>query len=193
MHFGGHMTQQVKIDYNYAGLNQRMIAAILDTLFMMLTLMPVLMWISEQLYPQVTFENMVALLPQPLTLEGAYQAALASGMVEKLAFDYPFQALAMGAVFVLMWGYWSSSPGKMLMRMKIVDADTGDNMTVRQSIVRYMGYFVSGACFMLGILWIGIDRRKQGWHDKMANTVVVIPVKRKKQANVSAADESADL
>jgi uncharacterized RDD family membrane protein YckC len=27
----------------------------------------------------------------------------------------------------------------------------------------------------LGLIWVGIDPRKQGWHDKLANTVVVRP------------------
>jgi uncharacterized RDD family membrane protein YckC len=27
----------------------------------------------------------------------------------------------------------------------------------------------------LGFFWIAIDMRKQGWHDKLANTVVVRP------------------
>jgi uncharacterized RDD family membrane protein YckC len=26
---------------------------------------------------------------------------------------------------------------------------------------------------MLGILWVGFDARKQGWHDKLAGTLVV--------------------
>jgi uncharacterized RDD family membrane protein YckC len=30
----------------------------------------------------------------------------------------------------------------------------------------------------LGLLWVAFDRRKQGWHDKMANTVVVRPARR---------------
>jgi uncharacterized RDD family membrane protein YckC len=25
----------------------------------------------------------------------------------------------------------------------------------------------------LGLIWVGIDKRKQGWHDKLAGTVVV--------------------
>ncbi|WP_171497607.1 RDD family protein, partial [Acinetobacter ursingii] len=27
--------------------------------------------------------------------------------------------------------------------------------------------------FMLGFIWIAFDSKKQGWHDKMAKTVVV--------------------
>ncbi|WP_141737159.1 RDD family protein [Marinobacter sp. X15-166B] len=25
----------------------------------------------------------------------------------------------------------------------------------------------------LGFIWVGVDKRKQGWHDKLAGTVVV--------------------
>ena len=25
----------------------------------------------------------------------------------------------------------------------------------------------------VGLIWVGIDLRKQGWHDKLANTVVI--------------------
>ena len=38
-----------------------------------------------------------------------------------------------------------------------------------------MGLLISIAIFFLGVIWAGFDRRKQGWHDKMAGTVVVRP------------------
>jgi uncharacterized RDD family membrane protein YckC len=31
---------------------------------------------------------------------------------------------------------------------------------------------------MLGIIWVAFDPRKQGWHDKLAGTVVVRPKNR---------------
>ena len=42
-----------------------------------------------------------------------------------------------------------------------------------------VGYFVSGMLFGLGFLWILRDPQKQGWHDHVSGTVVV--VKQKKQ------------
>ena len=50
--------------------------------------------------------------------------------------------------------------------------------TLTQLVIRYLGYFVSTIPLGLGLLWVGFDRRKQGWHDKMANTVVVRPAKK---------------
>jgi uncharacterized RDD family membrane protein YckC len=40
---------------------------------------------------------------------------------------------------------------------------------------RYLGYFVSAIPLFLGLIWVGIDGRKQGWHDKLAGTVVIRP------------------
>ena len=61
----------------------------------------------------------------------------------------------------------------MLLSLRVVDAKTGNSLSVGQSIVRYIGYFVAGIPFGLGIFWVGFDSKKQGWHDKIAGTVVV--------------------
>jgi uncharacterized RDD family membrane protein YckC len=42
-------------------------------------------------------------------------------------------------------------------------------------LLRYVGLIISIVIFFLGVIWAGFDRRKQGWHDKMAGTVVVRP------------------
>jgi uncharacterized RDD family membrane protein YckC len=40
-------------------------------------------------------------------------------------------------------------------------------------ILRFLGYFVSAFPLYLGFLWAALDRRKQGWHDKIARTIVI--------------------
>ena len=39
--------------------------------------------------------------------------------------------------------------------------------------VRLVGYWVSSLPLALGYIWVALDRRKQGWHDKIAGTQVV--------------------
>jgi uncharacterized RDD family membrane protein YckC len=78
-------------------------------------------------------------------------------------------------VVAIIW-FWvakQATPGKMFLSLRVVDAKTGGNLTVWQSIARYLGYFVAGIPLFLGILWVGFDSKKQGWHDKIAGTVVV--------------------
>ena len=74
---------------------------------------------------------------------------------------------------IAFWHYRSATPGKMVIHARIVDARTGEPPSVGQLIGRYLGYFVSTLPFFLGLIWVGIDARKQGWHDKLARTVVI--------------------
>jgi uncharacterized RDD family membrane protein YckC len=40
-------------------------------------------------------------------------------------------------------------------------------------LLRYLGFTVAGLVCYLGLIWAAFDDRKQGWHDKLANTVVI--------------------
>ena len=41
------------------------------------------------------------------------------------------------------------------------------------AILRLVGYWVSGFVFYLGYIWIFVDKRKRGWFDLIAGTVVI--------------------
>lgn len=78
-------------------------------------------------------------------------------------------------IVIALWIKYGATPGKMAMGAKIVDATTGKEPTTKQFLIRYAGYFVSLIPLGVGIFWVAFDRKKQGWHDKMANTVVIRP------------------
>nr|MCC4835487.1 RDD family protein [Vibrio lentus] len=80
---------------------------------------------------------------------------------------------------LVFWIYRQATPGKMAISAKIVDATTGDKPSLQQYIVRYLGYILATIPFGLGIFWVAWDKRKQGWHDKLANTVVICKKDRK--------------
>lgn len=83
------------------------------------------------------------------------------------------QQLIAAAAIVAFWAWRMATPGKMLIGAVIVDADTFGKPGTGRFVLRYLAYFVSTIPLGLGLLWVGWDRRKQGWHDKIANTVVV--------------------
>ncbi|MDF1630810.1 MAG: RDD family protein [Alcanivoracaceae bacterium] len=83
--------------------------------------------------------------------------------------SYLFPAIAS----ITFWVYKSATPGKMALGLKIVDADTAGPCSTGQLIGRYLGYYVSIFALGLGFLWVAFDKRKQGWHDKLAGTLVV--------------------
>ena len=76
-------------------------------------------------------------------------------------------------VVILFWIYRQATPGKMAIKAKIMDAKTGEKPSAGQCIGRYFAYFPAILFLGIGIFWIAFDKRKQGWHDKLAGTVVV--------------------
>ena len=83
--------------------------------------------------------------------------------------SYVFPVAATIALWVLVGG----TPGKLVCGLRVVDLKTGDRLALWQAIVRYLGYFVSIIPLMLGFLWVAWDARKQGFHDKLARSLVV--------------------
>ena len=77
---------------------------------------------------------------------------------------------------IILWVKYTSDPGKMLYRAQIVDASTYEKPTLKQFIIRYIGYYISLIPLGLGYFWVIWDDKKQAWHDKLAHTVVVKPV-----------------
>lgn len=76
--------------------------------------------------------------------------------------------------YILMWvNNGGATPGKELLGIKVVKAD-GSKIGYPEAIMRSVfGYTLSSVVLSLGFLWVIWDKKKQGWHDKIANTVVV--------------------
>jgi len=81
-----------------------------------------------------------------------------------------------GAYF---WFFWTDragqTPGKMLMKIRVVKLDGGP-LSTADSLMRYGGYLINALPFFFGLgwMWAFIDPRRQGWHDKLARTCVVV-------------------
>lgn len=82
-------------------------------------------------------------------------------------------SLVGGLYSVLLWVNWNGQTlGKKVMKIKVVTED-GKPIGYKEAIVRYLGYILSGVALCLGFLWVIWDKKKQGWHDKIAGTLVV--------------------
>ena len=87
-----------------------------------------------------------------------------------------WEPVVLGTVAAAVLGFWracGATPGKIALALRIVDAKTGGRPKTLQLIVRFIAYAVSALPLYLGFLWVAVDRRKQGWHDKIAGTIVV--------------------
>ena len=87
--------------------------------------------------------------------------------------DFVIQAVAPALAVILFWRYCGATPGKIAFSAKIVDAQSGRPASTGRLVARYFAYIASSLPLFLGFAWIAIDRRKQGWHDKIAGTMVI--------------------
>lgn len=76
-------------------------------------------------------------------------------------------------ITLLFWTTRQATPGKMLMRLRVVDAETGLTPPWPRLVGRYLGYILSSLPLGLGYLWMIWDPRRQCWHDRLARTLVV--------------------
>lgn len=137
-------------DIEYAGFWIRVGAAMIDTVLVMVITFPLLI----ALYGWRYFD--------------AGQTGLIAGPA-----DLVLTWLLPPVAVILFWVYRQATPGKMVLSLRIQDANTGAGLTWGQSLGRYLGYFVATLPLGLGLIWIAFDPKKQGWHDKLAHTVVV--------------------
>jgi uncharacterized RDD family membrane protein YckC len=75
--------------------------------------------------------------------------------------------------FTYFHGTIGQTPGKMAMSLKVMQV-SGEEMTPGVAFLRWVGYIVSSLGLFLGYIWVAFDPRKQGWHDKIAGTVVIL-------------------
>ncbi|RYE06032.1 MAG: RDD family protein [Rickettsiaceae bacterium] len=77
--------------------------------------------------------------------------------------------LLIGIYFISFWQYFSATPGKIILRMKIADLNTSNKPSLRQLVKRYFSYLT----VPIGIWLILFTEKGQALHDKIAATVVI--------------------
>ena len=132
----------------YAGFWIRVWASVIDTVLIAVITIPILLAIYGKQY----FES-ERLIEGPM--------------------DFLISWVLPAIAVIIFWVYRAATPGKMAISSKIVDAQTGWQPSTGQLVGRYFGYFISTIPLGLGIIWVAFDKKKQGWHDKLAGTVVV--------------------
>jgi len=136
----------------YVGFWKRFVAALIDLMILLVVIVPV----EWAIYRGDYFD---------LLLEG-----------KTLAVDLWVQLVIPLAALLLFWRYFKATPGLLAISAKIVDAKTLAPASAGKLVVRAVALAVMLALIVplgIGLLWIGIDRKKQGFHDKIAGTVVV--------------------
>lgn len=133
------------VEYSYAGFWIRVVATIIDTVLLMLVIFPIAFALGFMGFSDSESFGAIDVATQLITF----------------------------ALYIWLWVKFAGTPGHRLLKLKILDADTGKNLSIGKAVIRYIGYIISALVLCIGFVWVVFDARKQGWHDKMANSVVV--------------------
>lgn len=189
--------QPTEEEKQYGSFNRRMIAAVLDTLIISITIAPVVDYFFMQSYglPTTDVNSIIAQASQAPTpgeaLRQLGQGLQESGLADRLATNFKWHFYVLAMYVTICWHFFAATPGKLLCRLKILDAKTGKPMGDWQSILRVAGYVLSAMPLGLGFFWIGMNRKRRGFHDYFAGTVVKIVPRQNKKMAATSAPESA--
>ena len=84
------------------------------------------------------------------------------------------------AGFFIQWIYsalfesggWQATPGKRLMGLRVTDL-AGNRISFSRATGRYFSKILSSLIFCIGYIMVGLTDKKQGLHDKLAETLVL--------------------
>jgi uncharacterized RDD family membrane protein YckC len=135
------------------GFGRRLLAAMLDSVFVF--------FFSMLLATAAGVAGLVLGMYSPEAEEISNRFVVAAGLLVSVLY------------YVVSWAKGGGQTvGNFTFMMRIVSTN-GAQMGWGRAVVRYLGYYVSGLVLSIGFLWAAFDKRRQGWHDKIARTYVI--------------------
>jgi len=96
------------------------------------------------------------------------QGEAAMGMIVSLF------SVALGLGYAVFFtGHCGQTPGKMALRIKVIHIDGSQISYGRAALREIPAKFISGILLGIGYLMVAFDDKKQGLHDRIANTYVI--------------------
>ncbi len=140
---------------HYAGFWIRVAAYVIDQVILAIVTMPLSLWFNVRM-----------------------QAAIMGGQFDWPQFiQYLGLSMAWSTVVTVSYGWlfvgrYAATPGKMIVKIKIVTGD-GGRVSYLRALARQGGHIVSGMTCMIGYLLPLFDDQKRALHDYICNTRVV--------------------
>ena len=150
--------------YTYAGFWVRLIARLLDSLIVGLPLAVLLGLIAVA----------AGAVAGTSSNSGQGTQTAAGAVFSAIFILFYLVAIVVGVGYwVYFWGTSGQTFGMRVLKLRLVDAATGGPIGIPRALVRWLMTIVNSWACYLGWIWVAFDPRKQGWHDKVANSVVL--------------------
>jgi predicted Zn finger-like uncharacterized protein len=148
------MSEATAVSIPYAGFWLRVVASIIDSLALFAI-------------------QMVCGILLRLTSSLVADVMVGGGNTSQFLILLLFNLVINWAYFVVFTGSCGQTLGKMALRIKVVRTDGSDFGYGRALLREVPGKFVSGLILGIGYLMVAFDERKQGLHDKIADSYVI--------------------
>lgn len=168
----------MKKQITYSNLIPRLFATTMDLLLVAVLIAPIISFCSRMVFALVFKEFFAEIGVDGTAYEAVAIALKTPSFLDHITFKKALtyfifivliHSLLIGSYFIGFWAKLGATPGKMLMRMRVVDAGTLEKPNFFQALRRFLAYPTG----LVGILLIILTKQKQAWHDKIAGTVVV--------------------
>jgi uncharacterized RDD family membrane protein YckC len=153
--------KQASAPGEYAGFVSRACAFVIDVIIIA-ALVLLSGALVHALFAFFTLDHVLARAATRNDVVQAAEAIIRDIAVAALILSYP----------ILFWMVAGQTPGKALLGLRVVRLDQR-KITFGCAARRCVGYWISALPLMLGFAWVLVDERRQGWHDKLADTCVV--------------------
>jgi uncharacterized RDD family membrane protein YckC len=150
---------------NYAGFGSRLVARLIDAAIFVIPFLVLFGFVARALpkeYRACTVNGQPAVCRVPTGSSIAVLALVALAWF----------ALVIG-YYVTRVGNQGATIGQNAMGIKVVDVASGQPIGIGRATGRYFMSVVSSWPCYLGYLWMLWDPRRQTWHDKVVNSIVV--------------------
>lgn len=163
----------------YAGFNIRLLATIIDMVALLILIAPFALLLPKPQtiqHPPEIYEAVYAFQHQEISQQEFMVKVMPyfkQVVIPKIATYSTINLVIFSALMIIVWKYFNSSPGKMLLKLRIVTVSDFGVPTTLQYILRLIGYIIASIPFGLGFFLVGLSRKKQGLHDMIAGTTVI--------------------
>ena len=75
--------------------------------------------------------------------------------------------------FPYFWSHGGQTPGMRPFSLRVVSDRDGSRIGWGTAFLRLVGLWIAALVFYIGYIWVFIDKRRRGWQDLIATTVVI--------------------
>lgn len=153
----------------YPNLIPRLFASTLDLTLLAIISNPITTFISWKLSLYLFKTNITKITINSMQASELTEYISTGNLFWYLLLISIMNFLITGAYFVGFWIYYSATPGKMIMKMTIVDAYTLAKPTKWQFVKRFLGYVT----ILFGIWFVPFSKQHRALHDRLSGTLVI--------------------